>query len=61
MDENTLKNRITKDINNGIRQSDVLQRSIERIHMYDCLDTIKIDTSNKTIQEIIEEIKREVI
>ena len=61
VDENSLKNRITKDINNGIRQSDVLQRSIERIHMYDCLDTIKIDTSNKTIQEIIEEIKREVI
>lgn len=61
VDENSLTKRITKDIENGIRQYDVLQRSIERIHMYDSLDTIKIDTTNKTIEEIVEEIKNEVI
>lgn len=55
-DEATLTKRITKDIDDGIRQIDVLQRSLERIPLYHQLNTIKIDTTNKDIDTIIQEI-----
>lgn len=55
-DEATLTKRITKDINNGIRQIDVLQRSLERLPLYHQLNTIKIDTTHKDIDTIIQEI-----
>ena len=55
-DETTIKKRLLKDVNNGIRTIDVIERSIERIPMYNSLNTIKIDTSNKTIDKIVNEI-----
>ncbi len=55
-DEITLKNRLLKDIENGFRTEDVMKRSLNRIPMYNHLNTIKVDTCNKTINEIVDEI-----
>ena len=51
-----LEKRIQKDINQGIRKPDVLARSVERLEMYQKLNTYKIDVSNKKIEEIVKEI-----
>ena len=48
-----LEKRIQKDIDQGTRKPDVLARSVERLEMYQKLNTYKIDVSNKTIEEII--------
>ena len=55
-DEINLRKRLTADVENGIRTADVIDRSVARISMYHTLDTIKIDTSNKTVQMIADEI-----
>ena len=55
-DEINLRKRLTFDIANGIRTADVVDRSIARISMYQVLDTIKIDTNDKTVQKIVDEI-----
>jgi len=43
--EQALRNRLRRDVNAGIREEDVIQRSIERLPFYDQLDTAKIDVS----------------
>ena len=55
-DETTLRNRLESDVNAGKRTKDVIERSFERISKYHSLDTIKIDTVNKTIQQVADEI-----
>ena len=55
-DVETLKSRLQKDIDNGIRTTDVIDRSIERIPLYKELKTIKIDTTFKSIEAIAKEI-----
>ena len=55
-DETNLRNRLSSDIARGIRTADVIDRSVGRIRMYQVLDTVKIDTSNKTVREIADEI-----
>ena len=55
-DEINLRNRLASDITRGIRTADVIDRSVGRIRMYRLLDTVKIDTSNKTVREIADEI-----
>lgn len=58
VDESNLRERLTHDVARGIRSEDVISRSIERISLYQELNTIKIDTSDKTIPSIIAEIKK---
>ena len=55
-DEINLRKRLTADVENGIRTADVIDRSVARISLYHTLDTVKIDTSNKTVQMIADEI-----
>lgn len=55
-DEETLKKRLQLDIKNGIRLADVIERSLARLKCYTNLDTLKIDTSEKSPEEIAEEI-----
>ena len=57
-DERNLKDRLTKDVENGIRTPDIIERSVARISMYDKLSTVKIDTNGKTVEMIADEIKR---
>ena len=56
VDEINLQNRIKADVARAIRTADVIDRSVARIPMYQALDTIKIETSNKTVCEIVDEI-----
>lgn len=55
--QKALKERLSKDVEFGIRNKEIIDRSIERIPLYNKLDTIKIDTTflsaNQTAQEII--------
>ena len=55
-DEANLYNRIILDVANGIRSKNDIEKSVARIPMYQNLNTVKIDTNNKTIQEIANEI-----
>lgn len=55
-DEETLRKRLEKDVKAGIRTEDVIERSVARISKYQCLNTIKIDTVNKSIQQVADEI-----
>ena len=56
VDEKNLKNRLKADIEQGIRNVDIIDKSIARISMYQTLDIIKINTNNKTVCEITNEI-----
>ena len=53
-----LCNRLNIDIKSGIRDNDIIQKSIEYLDFYDDLDTVKIDTTNKNIKEIVDVIIR---
>ena len=55
-DERNLRERLHADITSGRRTADIIERSAERISMYQALDTVKIDTSNKTVREIADEM-----
>lgn len=48
--------RLQKDISAGVRTDDVIERSISRMTFYQNLDTIKIDTSDKSAEEAANEI-----
>lgn len=52
----TLRKRLEFDVANGLRTADVINRSLTRASMYKILDTVKINTDNKTIAEISDEI-----
>ena len=56
--EKTLCERLSMDVERGIRSEDVIERSIARIPMYQALGTIKIDTNAKTATMIANEIKQ---
>lgn len=51
-----LRERLQKDIDNGLRQNDILERSIARLPLYESLNTKKIDVGGKTKEEIVSEI-----
>lgn len=55
--EECLRERISKDMKKGLRTADVLDRSLERLPLYQNLDTIKIDTTGKSVQRIADEIE----
>lgn len=54
----SLTERLKKDIESGKRSSDILERSIARIPLYLNLDTVKIETSDKTVRKIADDILR---
>lgn len=55
-DRETLKARLQKDIDNGIRTADIIDRSIERRPLYQQLNTVKIDTTSKSVDAVAKEI-----
>ena len=55
-DEITLRQRLTADVNSGIRNADVIARSIARLPLYQKLDTVKIDTDGKLPDAIAKQI-----
>lgn len=54
--EKTITARLEKDIASGIRTPDIIERSIARIPLYKKLDTVKIETDEKTADAVAEEI-----
>ena len=44
--EETLRRRLTRDVEAGVRRADVIERSIARLPLYNRLNTIKLDVSN---------------
>ena len=54
--EKAITARLEKDVANGIRTPDVIERSVARIPLYKKLDTVKIDTDEKTVDAVAEEI-----
>ena len=54
--EKALRKRIQKDIDNKLRSNDVLERSIQRLPLYEKLDTVKIEVSGKTVADTVNEI-----
>lgn len=51
-----LKARLQKDIDRGLRSPDVLARSLARLPLYEALDTIKLDTTGKSVEDTVERI-----
>lgn len=56
--EESLRGRLSNDVERGIRTADVIERSVARIPLYQELNTIKIDTNKKTVTMIVNEIKQ---
>lgn len=54
--EKELIRRLDKDIATGIRTDDVIERSLQRLPLYQNLETIKIDTTEKSVEETAREI-----
>lgn len=52
-DEPTLRHRLSSDVAQGIRAANSIDQGVD---MYQALDAIKIETGNKTVQEIADEI-----
>jgi broad-specificity NMP kinase len=52
-----LRERLEKDIQLGIRTSDVVERSIERLPLYEKLKTQKVYTDGKSVSQIVSEIE----
>lgn len=50
--------RLSHDIVQGKRQEDVIARSVERLPLYQQLDTVKIDVSELSIQETVMQIMK---
>ena len=55
-DGETLTRRIGGDVAQGLRQPDVLERSLARLPLYERLDSVKVDTTGRTVDEIAREI-----
>ena len=51
-----LADRLQKDIDAGLRQPDVVGRSLDYLPLYEGLNTQKVDTTGLTIDEIIEKL-----
>lgn len=51
-----LEQRLRKDVEAGIRQEDIIARSIARLPLYQELDTIKIDCSDLTPEDCADRI-----
>ena len=55
--EKAVRERIASDIAKGIRTPDAVERSLARLPLYQKLNTIKIDTTGKSVPEISVEIR----
>ncbi|MCD8075567.1 MAG: AAA family ATPase [Lachnospiraceae bacterium] len=54
--EQALRERLHNDVQKGIRQEDIIEKSLQRIPLYQNLNTAKIDTTGKTIDQVAKEI-----
>ena len=55
-DKESLKNRLEKDIDKGVRTEDIINRSLERLKLYENLLTQKVDVSRLTPRKVADYI-----
>lgn len=55
-DIDTIQKRLSMDVEKGCRNEDVITRSIEKLPRYAHLNSIKIDTSDKSVHEVVDEV-----
>lgn len=55
-EKEVLKEHILYDVKEGKRNIDVLERSLQRLPLYDLLNSQKVDITNKSLETIIAEI-----
>ncbi len=58
LSEKALRERLQRDVAAGIRTGDIISRSLERLPMYDRLDTEKIDVSDLSPEQTAERIMK---
>lgn len=54
--EEALKGRILKDVQQYLRDEDCINRSLERLPLYNDMDTEKVDTSDISVSETVDKI-----
>lgn len=54
--EESLRARLQIDVDSGLRESEIIDRSVARLPLYQHLNTYKIDVSNKNTEQIVAEI-----
>ncbi|MDD8049579.1 MAG: AAA family ATPase [Thomasclavelia sp.] len=55
--ENSLKERVIKDINDSKRSDDALNNSINRLHTFSNISSLSINTTDKSVKNIVKEIE----
>ncbi len=53
-----LAQRLESDIVRGMRSADIIERSAARIPLFQKLDTVKIDTTDRSVEDVANEISR---
>lgn len=51
-----LEERLDMDVARGVREPDVVARSLDRLPLYTPLDTRKVDTTGQTVAEVVQSI-----
>lgn len=54
----TLRHRLQGDVDRGVRRADVIDRSLARLPLYEKLNTVKLDTTARSILAVAEELSR---
>jgi broad-specificity NMP kinase len=56
-DEQTLRDRLAHDVDAGLREPDVIERSVTRLPLYAALETEKVDTTSLSPDEVARRIE----
>lgn len=51
-----LTERLSRDVEAGLRDADSVRRSLERLPLYERMDTVKLDVSGITVEETAEKL-----
>lgn len=56
-----LLTRIKNDIKEGLRSKENIEKSLKRYSLYEDMNTIKLNSTNKTVKQVVEQIKTIVL
>lgn len=56
--EAALRARLARDVSRGARAGDIIERSVQRLPLYDRMDTVKIDVGRISARQAAEQIAR---
>ena len=55
--ENALRERLIRDVNNGVRTPDVIARAVQRLKLYRLVESQKVDVTHITPEEAAQSIR----